>query len=357
VNPTWRCGFEIELLAPRGRSRLDLAQRLARRHDGTVRRFFHPQSEPSKVAGKPQFENVTPGFEVLDAAGRPIARLVDDMTLQADLDAQAAPLPGWYRIVTDDRRLLRLIMRQCDAVAPIESVLTPIAVLFGTEAQAHPSGMFSLADERGASIAIAAPLPGERERTCEIVTPPLADGQGAALEFLLGEARAAGFTLPREGATHIHFDAAPLTSARAVVNLVNALSRHGATLKRLVGTNPHCIRLGKWPDRLLTLVASPTFAALDWPAARKALAGVGLTKYCDFNLLNLATADQTKHTFEVRVLPSSLDSGPIIAAAALFAALLRWCSEPDDIRRIPDDPQALIAALPLAAEARATWRR
>jgi hypothetical protein len=357
VNPNWTVGFEIELLAPRAHSRRDLAERVARLRGGTARRFFHPQEEPSEVEGKPSFQNLTPGFEALDGAGRPVARFVDDMTLQDGLDANAAALPGWYRIVTDDRRLLRLIMRQCDAEAPIDRVLVPVAGLFGTAPDVHPSGMVKVMDDRGASVAIAAPLPGERERTCEIVTPPLADDQ-AALEFLLGEARAAGFLLPREGATHVHFDAAPLASARAVVNVVNALSRHGEALKRLVGTNPHCIRLGRWPDRLLALVASPGFAALDWPAARKALADVGLTKYCDFNLVNLANADRAKHTFEVRVLPSSLDARPIIAAASLFAALLHWCSEPAaGVRGIPDDPQAMIAALPLPPEARAIWDR
>jgi hypothetical protein len=354
VNPNWKTGFEIELLAPRGRSRLDLAERVARRHGGAVRRFFHPQSEPSKVAGKPSFENLTPGFEALDGAGRPIACFVDDMTLQAGLDPNAAPLPGWYRIVTDDRRLLRLIMRHCNAAEPIDRALAPVAGLFGTAPDVHPSGMVKVTDDRGASVAIAAPLPGERERTCEIVTPPLADDQEAALEFVLGEARAAGCTLPREGATHVHFDAAPLMSAPAIVNLVTALARHGAELKRLVGTNPHCIRLGKWPDRLLALVASASFAALDWPAARQALADVGLTKYCDFNLLNLANADRAKHTFEVRVLPASLDAQPIIEAAELFAALLRWCTDPPgEIRRIPENPNALIAALPLPAGAQA----
>jgi hypothetical protein len=358
VTLTWTAGFEIELLAPRGHSRRDLAERVARLRGGTVRRFFHPQEEPSEVEGKPSFQNLTPGFEALDDAGRLIARFVDDMTLQAGLDANAAPLPGWYRIVTDDRRLLRLIMRQCDADASIDRVLVPIAGLFGTAPDVHPSGMVKVTDDRSASVAIAAPLPGERERTCEIVTPPLVDGPEAALESLLGEARAAGFTLPREGATHIHFDAAPLTSARAVVNLVNALSRHGEALKRLVGTNPHCIRLGRWPDRLLALVASPGFAALDWPAARRALTDAGLTKYCDFNLLNLATADRAKHTFEVRILPSSLDARPIIAAASLFAALLHWCAEPAaGTRHISDDPEAMIASLPLPPQARAVWTR
>ncbi len=358
VNPNWKTGFEIELLAPRGRSRLDLAMRLARLHGGSVRRFFHPHSEPSKVEGAPVFENLTPGFELRDGADRLVARFVDDLTLQANLDRKAAPLRGWHRIVTDDGRLLRLAMRHCDPEAPLELVLLPLAQLFGTKVETHPSGMVKLSDDRGVSIAIAAPLPGERERTCEIVTPPLGDGQEAALALLLGAASAEGGSLPLEGATHIHFDAAPLLSAAAIGNLVTMLSRHGEGLKRLVGTNPSCIRLGSWPAELTVLVAKPEFTALDWSAARKALCSVGLQKYCDFNLRNIAVADKAKPTFEVRVLPAALDPAPIIAAAELFAALLHWCIEPPLRRRDPPaDLAGLIAALPLSPQAKARWLR
>ena len=352
----WKTGFEIELLAPRGQSRRDLALRVARLHRGAVRRFFHPQQEPSKVAGTPKFENLTPGFEALDGSGRPIARFVDDVTLQAGLDRNSAPLPGWYRIVTDDGRLLRLLIRHCDPDAPIDTVLSPIAELFGSTVYAHPSGMVKVSDDRDVSVAIAAPLPGERERACEIITPPLGDERDAALGLLLREARAAGCSVPLEGATHIHFDAEPLMSAGAIVNLVRVLSVHCDALKRLVGTNPNCIRLGKWPDTLHVLVASAGFAGLDWPAAQQALATVGLEKYCDFNLLNIATGNRAKHTFEVRVLPASLDLEPILDAAELFAAILRWCVERSgEARPIPNDLAGLLVAIPLAPGARARW--
>lgn len=352
----WKAGFEIELLAPREVSRLDLAARIAHCRGGTVRKFFHPQQEPGGADGKAIFENLTPGFEALDVGGQPIARFVDDVTLQADFDRMAGALPGWYRILTDDGRLLRLIARNCDPDAALDRVLLPIAALFGTAAEMHPSGMVKVSDERDVSVAIAAPLPGERERACEIVTPPIARDHGAALAFLLGEARDAGFTCPREGATHVHFDAAPLLSARTIVNLVAVLSRHGDALKRLVGTNPHCIRLGKWPDRLLALAATPGFAALDWPTARKELSTVGLTKHCDFNLLNLVTASRTKHTFELRILPASLDPPTIVDAAELFAAILSWCiGHPGVAPRGVEDLTSLLASIPLGSQARARW--
>lgn len=50
---SWRIGVEIELLAPRGLSRQDLAEAIARSSSGSVRRYFHPQSELSKVPGAP----------------------------------------------------------------------------------------------------------------------------------------------------------------------------------------------------------------------------------------------------------------------------------------------------------------
>ena len=352
----WKTGFEIELLAPRGVTRLDLALRVARRRGGSVRKFFHPQQEPGGIDGKATFENLTPGFEALDAAGLPLARFVDDVTLQADFERKAAALPGWYRILTDDGRLLRLIARTCDVEAPLEQVLAPIAALFGTAVEMHASGMVKVSDERDVSVAIAAPLPGERERGCEIVTPPWVEGHEAALGFLLGEARDAGFTCPIEGATHVHFDATPLLSAGAVANLVILLSRHGDELKRLVGTNPHCIRLGKWPDRLLPLVTSPGFAGLEWPVARKELSAIGLAKFCDFNLLNLVTANRDKHTFEVRILPATLDPLAILRSAELFAAILSHCvALPRSMQPVADGLQSVLCALPLAEPARSHW--
>ncbi|MEI9888890.1 MAG: amidoligase family protein [Rhizomicrobium sp.] len=235
---SWKMGFEIELMAPKGVSRADLAARVAQRQGGTVRRFFHPQSEPALVPGQPVFENLTLGFEALDAGGRRIAAFVDDLTLQGGLDKTARPKAGWYRVVADDARLLRLVMRHCDPGAPLAELLNPLAALFGTVPQVQATGMVRIVDDRGISVAIGAPLPGERERPCEIVTAPLAADHERVLGGLLAEARAAGFGTPLEGATHIHFDATPLLSAPVVANLVEVFSRFGDELKTLVGANP-----------------------------------------------------------------------------------------------------------------------
>ncbi|BAZ12540.1 hypothetical protein NIES4071_43710 [Calothrix sp. NIES-4071] len=47
----WKIGIEIELMAPRGLSRQDLAVAIAQKYEGTVISYFHPQSEPSQVPG------------------------------------------------------------------------------------------------------------------------------------------------------------------------------------------------------------------------------------------------------------------------------------------------------------------
>jgi hypothetical protein len=355
---TWRMGVEIELMAPRGRTRADLAERVAARLGARVERFFHPQSEIGAAPGVPVFENLTPGFAVIDGAGRRLAAFVDDITLQAGLDRGARARRGWIRIVADDPRLLRLVILHCDPQAQLDRSLAPLAALFGVETSAHRGPMVRVADRAGASVAIAAPLPGERERPCEIVTAPMSVAHGQILDDLLADARAQGFQAPEEAAVHLHFDARPLRSAAVTALLIETLLAHGEAIKRLVGTNSRCVRLGPWPAALARKVRTAGFRDLPWPAAREALCGVGLTKYCDFNLRNYVHRTPGKETFEVRVLPGGIEPGPILEAAALFEALLLWCrrsaavlSEP------PRDFDLFLAALPMAQQLGSLWRR
>ncbi|MBF2016138.1 MAG: amidoligase family protein [Rivularia sp. T60_A2020_040] len=325
----WKIGCEIELLAPKGLSRKDLAYSIAQANNGTVRRIFYPQSEPSLVPGKPLFHNLTLGFEVIDQQGSLIAKCVDDLTLQDDLNKSQPPKPGWYRIVSDDTRILELITHQANPEKSQTEVLKPIADLFGTCAEESPEGMVRVADNTGLPIAIAAPLPGERERPCELISAPIDTNHAEKLEVLLKTARLLGFTAPVEGATHIHFDAKPLCSANVFANLVNVFHAHGENLKRLVGSNPKCRRLGKWDVNLLKLINESDFRELPWEQAKARVAKLELTKYCDFNLKNLIHPIPDKLTFEARIFPVWLDSQPIVEAAALCEAILRYAmSEP-----------------------------
>ena len=232
----WKTGFEIELIAPKGGSRADLADALASAADGSTRRVFSPQSEVSEVPGMPVFENLTLAFDALDADGQLIARCADDLTIIEDLDRQAPPLAGWYRIVSDDIRFVRLMQARCDAEAACEDVLQPIAALFGSDLHINEDGMVRLSDAMGASVAIAAPLPSERERPCEIITPPIESHHQERLELLLSTAERLGFTVPAEAAVHIHFDAARLCDARALARLVTVFTYYDTPGKRFTDT-------------------------------------------------------------------------------------------------------------------------
>ena len=358
----WKIGVEVELLAPSTKSRLDLARSICKQYQGrTLRTFFHPQSEPSKVPGTPIFHNLTHGYEILDDRQNWIARCVDDLTLQADLRRNSAPKVGWYRIVSDDERLLRLIARQADPALPLEEVMQSISRLFGTVPEHGAGGMIRVNDEAGVSIAIAAPLPGERERACELITAPIETHHDERLADLLSLARSLQFTAPLEGATHIHFDATAIQSAHAIANLINLLWTYGDILKQLMDTNPHCQRLGQWPNSLLTTVSTLGFRQLDWDEVRANLQAVNLTKYCDFNLVNCIQNIPNKNTIELRILPVHLESKPIIDAATLFVAILERSVESKAIQFLAakkfsiENTRSLLEILPLAKIQRDDW--
>lgn len=357
----WKIGCEIELLAPKGLSRKDLADSIAQANNGLVRRIFYPQSEPSKVPGTPLFHNLTLGFEVIDKQGNLIAKCVDDLTLQDDLNKSHPPKSGWYRIVSDDTRLLQLVTCQANPEQSQTEVLNPIANLFGTCAESGPGGMVRVADNTGNPIAIAAPLPGERERPCELITPPINANHLENLEVILKTARLLGFTVPVEGATHIHFDALPLCSANVFANLVNLFHTYGENLKGLVGTNPKCGRLGSWDIALLNLVNESSFRELSWEEVKTRVAKLELTKYCDFNIKNLIHPTPDKFTFEARIFPVWLDSQPIIEAGALIEAILRYAMTTSEISpTVPlewnfNSVQKFLKLLPMSEDVRNMW--
>jgi hypothetical protein len=362
VEVNWRCGFEMELLAPPGRTRAELAHTLAAACGGSVRRVLHADSEPSLVAGKPVFQNLTLGFEALDPAGALLARCVDDLTLQHDLDRHAAPRPRWWRVVSDDERLIRILARFLDAEADLPAALSALPAALGARIDAHEGGVYRIVDPLGAPLGLAVPLPGERERPCELVTPPLDTDHAGRLEALLATARDLGFVRPLEGATHIHFDAARLCDARGLANLVALLTRHALHLRRLCGTPPTFRRVGGLSPAVLDCVFARDFADLPWEAARARLAAAEPSKYCDYNLKNLAHARADRHTFEVRIFPTFLHAAPIVAAAGLFEGILRRCLEGPAVRvRMPTawslrSVLRLLDDLPLAPALRAHWR-
>ena len=318
-----RTGFEIELLAPAGSDRRVLADELAARTGGTVRRSFHTDSEPSVVPGVGVFRHLSPAFDVLDAHGRPVARLVDDITIEADLPAGAPGRRAWYRVLCDDARLLRLIERHADPDAPLASVLDPVAELFGV--QVELVGRSARVDDvRGATVAVAMPLPPGRERPCEIITPPVEADHEAVLERLLAPARELGFTVPQEAAVHLHVDGAPFRRPEAFANVVRLFGHWREQLWSALGTNPACRRLAPLPEELVALVE-----VSDDAAAR----ATGLTKYADVNLTQLVIVRPLRDTLEVRILPGAIDAASIVRRAALVESLLARCLDPEPLPR------------------------
>lgn len=315
-------GVELELMAPRGCSRREVATAIASKLDGRIVQVFHPDSEPSLVPGTPVFENLTLGFEVVREDGTRIARVVDDLTLQADLDRGAAPVPGWFRIVSDDRRILHLVRRHGRADRGPREALEPVARLFGTEVT-EQDGILGVADPDGSPVAMGAPLPGERERPCELVTAPIPRTQlYDALSALLDAVGDLGLSIANEAATHIHVDRRPFEDARVVRELVRTWEAQRGPICVAVGTNPRCSRLGHWTPALRELVEEPGFSDLSWPAAKARLGALGLSKFVDVNLKGLAHDIPGKPTIEARFFPGAGDAATVVEMAEKWLGFL-----------------------------------
>lgn len=344
---TSRIGFEIELLAPAGSDRQTLADALAARSEGRVRRSFHTDSEPSPVPGVGVFRHLSPAFDVVDGAGTPVARLVDDITLVSDL-AGTTTRPGhrgWYRVLCDEPRLLRLVERHTDPEANLPDVLVPVAELFGTRVELR-GGSARVNDATGATIAVAMPLPAGRERPCEVVTPPVTEDHGRVLDELLTPARDLGFTVPAEAAVHLHLDGAAFRRTAAFANVVRLFGHWREPLWEALGTNEACRRLAPLPAELLRLVEKDDRS---WAELSAAARGTGLTKYADVNLTQLVATSPVRDTVEVRILPGALDASDIVPRAALVERLLRRCLDDAPVPR-PDaaatqDPVGALLAL------------
>jgi hypothetical protein len=332
-----RVGFELELLAPHGSSRRTLADALATGCGGQVRPVWHEDSEPAAVPSLGgRFLHLTQGFEVTRASGELMCTLVDDVTIVADLDASAAAPAGWHRVLTDEPRLLRLLGRVGDPGGPIETALDRAAALWGVSVERF--GQVWRIESGGATIALAAPSGGERERPCEIVTPPISVDHGDRLEELLGTARDLCFTVPLEAAVHLHIDGKPFRDADSLANVVRLFGWFREPLRQLLETNARCRRLAPLPDELLAAVeGAPTVEELRAAATRG-----GLSKFFDVNLTQLLRDDPVRDTLEVRILPGTLESGDLIERARLVEALLDRCCEPT---RIPPSPASVDAAL------------
>ena len=323
MNMKWPIGVECELLAPIGLSRLDLANTIASNHAGSVSMFWHPQVEPSLVPGMKVFHNLTPGFRIVSKEGKHLGDCVGDLTITQQLNRTHPSKEGWFRILSDDLRLLHLIARHASTDRTnLPMILHPIADLFGTNLH-HLGNVVRVEGAYQHPVALGAGLPGERERVTEVVSGIITTDYEQHLEDLLRPARMLGFTIPLESATHIHFDGSPFENPISFANLAELLNRYRLPLRFLFRTNPNCIRLGTWPEEFLPFLRSDDFSGLTWEEAQIALRDIGLSKFCDCNLRNLVFNTLGKQTIEIRILPGIIESKPILVAAQIIECILQ----------------------------------
>lgn len=339
VRPSWagngespwrRLGFEIELLAPAGSSRADLAYHLADSgtgtdtdtDNGTVERIFRFGSEPSLVPGKPIFHHLSLAQRVRDAGGRELCIVEDDITIVDDLDANASPSGDWYRIICDDRRLLRILESTIDPELPSADAMDICAKTFDLRLTNLAGGKIRLDDADGATVAIALPQGGERERVTEIVLPPRRSNLEQSLERVLQPARDLGFAIPSEAAVHVHLDAQPFRNSDAMARLIRLFGHDRERLWAELQTNPRCRRVGALPDELVSDAASGWLALQDWTQLEDRLRNENLSRYSDVNLVNMLDPAQGPDTIEIRILPGSLDARSILDRVAFLEE--RW---------------------------------
>ncbi len=322
-----RIGIEVELIAPVGGSRRNLADHLAAACGGTVTQNWHLDSEPSANKSVGVFHHMTPAFDVVDGAGRPVARLVDDITIRRDLDFDAAPHPGWSRVVSDDPRFLRMLSGFLAPCGPDLAAVDDIVAGLGLVAE-HKESAIRLVDDSGASVALLAHMPGERQRVTELISPVITGDRQPWIDLVMGAVAELGFVVPHEGATHLHYDAAPFRSAQPFRRLVTTFGEHAAGMRELFGTNPNCVRIGRLPEAIDQIVNATDFDEMPWSEIADRIAPVeGLAKYLDVNIINLIRSEPPIDTVEIRTLPSTASASDLAAMVnqvdAVMAGLLK----------------------------------
>ena len=289
---------------------------------GKVSPIFHRDSDyrPGGDATKAYY-CLTRGF-VLDSPSGLTLSFVNDMTISTELDLGDETETDWFHVLSDDSRLLELVRHHCDPSQSPDGILAPLAALFHTEIQ-QQGRLFRVIDNQGSLIALSHSFFCDRKRICELVTSPLCSNHKGVLEMLVQEALRAGCTVPAEAAFHIHFEGATLCSTSHILRLIRCFFIWGPTLKRILPPNPHCRRLGDYPQGVIEYAFERANETCSWEETKTALKDLGLNKYCDFNLVNLLRGDNTKLTVEIRAIPMILDADALFGATQFYFGVLQ----------------------------------
>jgi hypothetical protein len=323
---TQKTGLEVELLAPPGKTRFDLARALAKQAGGALRLAFKYHGQGELPDGRPDC-HLTPAMRVL-VRGKWFCSVVDDPTIVDEL----APTSEKMRIArTDDVRLAAWIERHCDAPGtatvhpersrgatrrqPIPARRAHASTPLGTNGALAPLKKTFAATEEEDGFVDPWGLPlvrwhevsAERARVCELVLRPLSQKELApTLRRVMKLASSLGFTVPVEGAIHAHFDAAPFRSTPALRRLVLEWTEQRPSLLRALQPSPRCRKLGPFPPDVVRVAKAATDDLPFETLAAGLLLG-GLHRAVDLNLLGLIERYPKQPTIEVRCLPGSLD--------------------------------------------------
>ena len=310
-------GFEIELLAPRGRSRDDLAARVA--GGQPLLHGFKLLTLTFDDFGEP-----IGSCELIPAVFLPGLAFVDDFSIHADLEKLARPVAQAWRLVFDDARLGALCERRLRGESPDE-LLGQLLDLFGARL-GHPEGDYqglcTVDDSYGRLVAVVAPYGEERERVTEVVTRPLQHGERrAVLGSVLEAARELGFGAPAEGSVHIHYDADPWRSSQRLCRLILAWNESREGLLAELLPNPRTPQWrGAFPEAVISVARQGS--ELPFPTLCQQLARAGLRKPCDLNLLGVIRPVHRQPTLEVRVFPVDLDVDRLLQRAERIESFL-----------------------------------
>jgi hypothetical protein len=332
-----RTGFELELLAPSGLTRFDFAHALAEELDGRVRYGLKYISEGLYRPRTPICD-LTPSAVVEDNKGRALFSLVDDVTIKDNLHGGAPTLPGFFRVVLDDLRMALWLENKALGVEPNpHSLLLPLLYTFDGQilgqgqGEAKHEAHRAVVDPWGNTLAVVALYPGERERVCEVVTAPLSrEERREAVELVLGVAKKLDFSIPREAALHLHFDAGPWKESRRLRTLITEVTSLRKLLLKDLQPNPHCTRLGPF-DYALVRAAQSHPDDEDFAALCERIEGEKPTKYVDVNILGVIRERPKQPTLEFRCLPMTLDADELFGKVDNVEGLLTDLAELADV--------------------------
>ncbi len=306
-----RVGLELELLAPDGKTRDDLARALAKQAGGALRLGLKYHGAGHFPDGRPD-ARLTPASRV-DVRGKWLASFVDDPTIEDDLP----PTSERRRIArTDDVRLAAWIERSCWHAKPTHRFAALTKTFHTTETDE------GLLDPWGHPLVLWADEPLQRARVCEVVLRPLEPKERKpVLTRVMKLATSLGFTVPQEAAVHAHFDAAPFRSTALLRRLVLTWTHERAAWRTRFEPNPRCRKLGPFPADVVRVAEVATDDLPFETVAAGYLLG-GLHRAVDLNLLGLVEQHPKQPTVELRCLPGSLDAEATLSRLAQADAFL-----------------------------------